>query len=131
MPERELAVASDGTVAGYAEAALTDGQAALAGGRATLAGGRAAPAGGRAALAGKAAAHADVPPPGGRALGRVGETLRTLGYGLGPVVLLGVLVVALLRFGPLGVFETAFPPVEELTIERITLPAPNVMRVRW
>jgi zinc transporter ZupT len=50
--------------------------------------------------------------------------------GLGPLVLLAALVLAFLRFGPVGVFRAAFPPVEELTIERIRLPQPGVMEVR-
>jgi zinc transporter, ZIP family len=49
--------------------------------------------------------------------------------GIGPLVLLAILVFAFVRFGPLGVFRGAFPPVEELTIERVTLPEPNEMRV--
>ena len=50
-------------------------------------------------------------------------------YGLGPLVLLALLVLAFLKVGPLGVFRAAFPPVEELTIERITLPKPGEMVV--
>jgi ZIP family zinc transporter len=50
--------------------------------------------------------------------------------GLAPLALLAVLVAVFLRFGPLGVFEQAFPPVEDLTIERITLPRPHEMQVR-
>lgn len=42
-------------------------------------------------------------------------------FGLLPLLLLAVLVLLLVRFGPLGVFQTAFPPVEELTIDRVTL----------
>lgn len=42
-------------------------------------------------------------------------------WALLPVALLAVLVVLLLRFGLLGVFQAAFPPVEELTIDRVTL----------
>lgn len=42
-------------------------------------------------------------------------------WGLLPLVLLVILVGVLLRFGPLGVFKAAFPPVEELTIDRVTL----------
>jgi ZIP family zinc transporter len=42
-------------------------------------------------------------------------------FGFLPLVLLIVLVVLLFRFGPLGVFRAAFPPVEELTIARTTL----------
>jgi zinc transporter ZupT len=49
--------------------------------------------------------------------------------GLGPLVLLAGLVLAFLRFGPVGVFRAAFPPVEELTLERIRLPAPGAMEV--
>lgn len=43
-----------------------------------------------------------------------------------PLVLLAGLVAVLVRFGPLGVFVAAFPPVEELTIDRVTL-APGQM----
>lgn len=42
-------------------------------------------------------------------------------WALLPLALLAVLVVLLLRFGLLGVFQAAFPPVEELTIDRVTL----------
>jgi zinc transporter ZupT len=49
--------------------------------------------------------------------------------GLAPLVLLAVLVVAFLRFGPLGVLRQGFPPIEELTIERVTLPQPGRMQV--
>jgi zinc transporter, ZIP family len=55
---------------------------------------------------------------------------RMWAYGLGPLLLLAVLVMALLKFGPLGLLQANFPPVEELTVERVTMPAPNVMRVR-
>ncbi len=50
--------------------------------------------------------------------------------GLAPLVLLAALVLVFLRWGPLGVFQQAFPPVEELTVQRITLPRPGEMRVR-
>ena len=49
--------------------------------------------------------------------------------GLAPLVLIVLLVLTFLRVGPAGVFQAAFPPVEELTIERVTLPAPGEMRV--
>ncbi len=49
--------------------------------------------------------------------------------GLGPLVLLALLVAAFIRFGPVGVFRATFPPVEELTIERVSLPAPNRLQV--
>ncbi|HUG42757.1 MAG TPA: ZIP family metal transporter [Acidobacteriota bacterium] len=47
--------------------------------------------------------------------------------GLLPILLLGLLLILFFRFGPLGVFWAAFPPVEELTIERIVLPKPHQM----
>jgi zinc transporter ZupT len=50
--------------------------------------------------------------------------------GVGPLILLAVLVGVFLRFGPVGVFRQAFPPVEELSVERIRLPRPGVMEVR-
>jgi ZIP family zinc transporter len=49
--------------------------------------------------------------------------------GLAPLVLLAVLVTVFLRFGPLGVFNDAFPPIEELTIERITLPETGQLQI--
>ena len=49
--------------------------------------------------------------------------------GLGPLLLLAILVATFFRFGPVGVFRATFPPVEELTLERVTLPAPNRMQV--
>jgi zinc transporter ZupT len=49
--------------------------------------------------------------------------------GLGPLVLLAALVLVFLRVGPVGVFRAAFPPVEELTLDRIRLPEPGVMEV--
>ena len=49
--------------------------------------------------------------------------------GVLPLVLLAVLVAFFLRWGPLGVFEAAFPPVEELTIDRVTFPAEGAIRV--
>ena len=50
--------------------------------------------------------------------------------GLLPLLLLAVLLFAFLKLGPVGVFRRAFPPVEELTVDRITLPAPYKMEVR-
>jgi zinc transporter ZupT len=49
--------------------------------------------------------------------------------GLGPLLLLALLVAAFIKFGPVGVFRAAFPPVEELTIQRVTLPSPNELRI--
>lgn len=50
--------------------------------------------------------------------------------GFGPLVLLVGVVTLFLRFGPLGVFRDQFPPVEELTIERVTMPREGLFRVR-
>src|SRR3970040_346132 len=59
----------------------------------------------------------------GRAAGRAAPPSRTRLwlYGLLPLLLLALFVVFFLRFGPLGVFRAAFPPVEELTITRVAL----------
>lgn len=46
---------------------------------------------------------------------------RLLVLGLGPLALLAVFVALFLVYGPLGVFEAARPPVEELTVERVVL----------
>ena len=50
--------------------------------------------------------------------------------GLGPLILLAALVALFVRIGPVGVFRQEFPPVEDLTLERIRLPEPGVMEVR-
>ena len=49
--------------------------------------------------------------------------------GLAPLVLLAGLVFLFLRLGPVGVFRATFPPIEELTLERVRLPDPSVMEV--
>lgn len=49
--------------------------------------------------------------------------------GLAPLVLVALLVAIVLRMGPAGIFQTAFPPVEELTIERVMIPGPGELRV--
>jgi zinc transporter ZupT len=54
---------------------------------------------------------------------------RRLALGLAPLVLLGALVALFLYLDPTSVLRAGFPPVEELTIERVTLPEPGVMRV--
>lgn len=45
--------------------------------------------------------------------------------GLFPLVLLGGLVAIFFAYGPLGVFQAAFPPLENLTIERVEIPGPD------
>jgi zinc transporter ZupT len=47
---------------------------------------------------------------------------------LGPLALTGVLVAVFLAVGPLGIFRAAFPPVEEIAVERITL-RPDEFRI--
>ncbi len=49
------------------------------------------------------------------------DTRRLILMGLGPIAILAVFVALFLVYGPLGVFEAAFPPVEKLTIDRVTL----------
>lgn len=60
---------------------------------------------------------------------RTGFQLPTWASGILPLILLAVLVWFFLSFGPLGVFQAAFPPVEELHIQRITLPQPGMIEV--
>ncbi|MFP3947840.1 MAG: ZIP family metal transporter [Longimicrobiales bacterium] len=50
--------------------------------------------------------------------------------GILPLILLGLFLVGFLRWGPLGVFRAAFPPVEELTIERIAFPEEGLIRAQ-
>ena len=49
--------------------------------------------------------------------------------GLAPLVLLGVFLTLFIRLGPIGVFRAAFPPIEELTFERVAFPEPGLVRV--
>jgi zinc transporter ZupT len=71
--------------------------------------------------------HAEAPPLAAEPPGRPALPLWI--KGLAPLVLLAGLVLLFLRFGPVGVFRAAFPPVEELTLERVRLPQPGVMEV--
>lgn len=50
--------------------------------------------------------------------------------GLIPLLLVAAVAVLFLRAGPVGVFRQAFPPVEELTIERVWFPTQYEIRVR-
>ena len=50
--------------------------------------------------------------------------------GFAPLMLLAILVAVFLEIGPVGVFRQSFPPIEELTIERIRLPAYGEMEVQ-
>ncbi len=49
--------------------------------------------------------------------------------GLFPLLLLAGLLAVFVRVGPIGVFRAAFPPIEELTFERIAFPEPGLVRV--
>jgi zinc transporter, ZIP family len=49
------------------------------------------------------------------------RTRRLWFLGLAPLLLVVALVVFFLRFGPLGIFQAAFPPVEQLTVNRVAL----------
>jgi len=57
------------------------------------------------------------------------STLGRAATGLTPLVLLGLVILMFLRSGPAGVFQKAFPPVEDLTIERISMPAAGQIEV--
>jgi len=86
-------------------------------------------AGGDASTPGDAPASGSVArgatPPGATPSGGVPLWLK----GTLPLALLGLLVWGFLRFGPLGVFQAAFPPVEELTIQRVSFPAEGALRI--
>ncbi len=49
--------------------------------------------------------------------------------GLLPLLLLAALLIVFARTGPIGVFRAAFPPIEELSFERIAFPEPGLVRV--
>ncbi|MGI8783878.1 MAG: ZIP family metal transporter [Acidobacteriota bacterium] len=49
--------------------------------------------------------------------------------GVIPVVLVGLLLVLFFTKGPIGIFREAFPPVEELTVERVSFPEAGVVYV--
>ncbi len=54
---------------------------------------------------------------------------RRWALGLAPLGLLAALVAVFVFLDPTGVLRTGFPPVEELTIERVSLPQPGVLKV--
>jgi zinc transporter ZupT len=58
------------------------------------------------------------------------DRARVWAAGVLPLLLLAGLAALFLRLGPLGVFRAAFPPQEELTVERVRLPAPGQVEVR-
>lgn len=71
---------------------------------------------------------ADSPLPRSAASQRAAARALAL-KGLYPLAILGLFLLFFLRVGPAGVFRAAFPPVENLTIERILFPEPGVVRV--
>ncbi|MDX1578402.1 MAG: metal transporter [Gemmatimonadota bacterium] len=58
-----------------------------------------------------------------------GGALRKWILGLLPLALLAGLVAVFLEVDPTAPFRAAFPPVEELTIERVSFPGPDRMRI--
>ncbi|MGH7468388.1 MAG: ZIP family metal transporter [Longimicrobiales bacterium] len=50
--------------------------------------------------------------------------------GVAPLALLALVIITFMKWDPASVFRTAFPPIEELTIQRIVLPATGVMQVQ-
>ncbi|MFQ5690646.1 MAG: ZIP family metal transporter [Gemmatimonadota bacterium] len=61
--------------------------------------------------------------------GRSRRSARRWALGLLPLALLAALVATFLEVDPTAPLRSAFPPVEQLTIERITFPAPGRMEV--
>ena len=49
--------------------------------------------------------------------------------GVLPLLLLAALLAIFARIGPIGVFRAAFPPIEELTFERVAFPEPGLIHV--
>jgi zinc transporter, ZIP family len=49
--------------------------------------------------------------------------------GVIPLLLLAGLLLTFFKAGPAGVLRTAFPPVEELTVQRVVLPEPGLLKV--
>ena len=49
--------------------------------------------------------------------------------GVLPLLLLAALLAVFVRVGPIGVIRAGFPPIEELTFERIAFPEPGLVRV--
>ena len=76
----------------------------------------------------------DAPPAGpapsdGAARSALQGRMALAAKGLFPLLLLAGLLAVFVRVGPIGVFRAAFPPIEELTFERIAFPEPGLVRV--
>lgn len=63
----------------------------------------------------------------GRAVTGWGARVPLWLRGVLPLVLLALVVMAVFRFGPANLARDVFPPVEELTIERLSFPQPGVI----
>lgn len=64
----------------------------------------------------------------GRAMTGWGARVPLWLRGVLPLALLALVVLAVVRFGPANLAREAFPPVEELTIERLSFPQPGLIR---
>lgn len=64
----------------------------------------------------------------GRAVTGWGARVPLWLRGVLPLALLALVVLAVTRFGPANFAREAFPPVEELTIERLSFPQPGLIR---
>jgi zinc transporter ZupT len=73
--------------------------------------------------------HGNAPPKQNQKVGQAPGRVPLAAKGLGPLLLLGVFLVLFVQFGPVGVFRAAFPPIEELTIDRVTFPEAGLVRV--
>lgn len=70
-----------------------------------------------------------VPPDGTTRPAASQGRLALAAKGVLPLLLLAALLSVFTRIGPIGVFQAAFPPIEELTFERIAFPEPGLIRV--
>lgn len=57
------------------------------------------------------------------------DTARKWTFGLLPLLLLGVMITLFVRFEPMGFMEDTSPPVQELTIDRITFPEQGTVKL--
>ncbi len=57
------------------------------------------------------------------------DTVRKWTFGLLPLLLLGGMILLFLQFDPMGFMEDTSPPVQELTIDRVTFPESGTVRL--
>ena len=72
---------------------------------------------------------ADTVPSDGTARPAPEGRMALVAKGLLPLLLLAGLLALFVRVDPTDVFRAAFPPIEELTFERIAFPQPGLIRV--